>query len=193
LAIVRTEWQKVFRSVPPVGWKLRDAFPDRWARIHSLPDSKRYAESDEERQVLLERQLLVAQFVLNPKAHCYFFTHRYVVEADESTRDAAPAIGGAPLTEQWREPAETDKAMDDGAREELRILGAKGMWPPERIEVTLLAVGNDEDRLVVLSRDTGQVFAPYDGGVDVILSGPAAVQRFRDRFAAWLSMREDGL
>lgn len=37
-------WKRLFPDVPPVGRMLRDDLLARWARIHSLPDSKRYPE-----------------------------------------------------------------------------------------------------------------------------------------------------
>lgn len=39
-------WTTYFSELAPVGHVLRKALPDRWLRVHSLPQSKRYPESD---------------------------------------------------------------------------------------------------------------------------------------------------
>ena len=40
-----------------VGWVLRGVVPERWVRFHSLPESKRYAESEDEEAEVLRRHL----------------------------------------------------------------------------------------------------------------------------------------
>jgi hypothetical protein len=40
---------------------------------------------------------------------------------------------------------------------------------------------------------TTEVFAPYDGGVDLIFSNVERRDQYRQRFSAWLSARPDGL
>ena len=39
-------WTRTYPDCPPVGFRLRAAYQARWFRIHSLPASKRYAESE---------------------------------------------------------------------------------------------------------------------------------------------------
>lgn len=39
----------------PIGCALSARHPDRWVRFHSLPDSKRYAETEQEYEVILDR------------------------------------------------------------------------------------------------------------------------------------------
>ena len=40
----------------PINHELKWIYEDRWLRIHSLPESKRYAESDSEYQIIFDRQ-----------------------------------------------------------------------------------------------------------------------------------------
>jgi hypothetical protein len=47
--------------VPPLNWKLRGGLPDRWLRIHTLPDSKRYAGTESEAAEIAERQVTTAK------------------------------------------------------------------------------------------------------------------------------------
>lgn len=52
-------WQRHWPDCPPVGYKLRTPHQDVWVRFHSLPGSKRYAETETETEaeyaVVLER------------------------------------------------------------------------------------------------------------------------------------------
>ncbi len=70
-------WAERFGEVLPLGYKLRSAFPDRWFRIHSLPESKRYANDDREYDILIERQRVLADEVLGPRAPCLLVTPHY--------------------------------------------------------------------------------------------------------------------
>jgi hypothetical protein len=48
-------WQERWPRCPPVGYKLRGPYQDVWVRFHSLPESKRYPEDENEYAVVLER------------------------------------------------------------------------------------------------------------------------------------------
>lgn len=54
-------WTRRFGNAPPIAHALRDSFRDCWVRFHSLPESKRYAESDPEWTTLLERHNTVVE------------------------------------------------------------------------------------------------------------------------------------
>jgi hypothetical protein len=49
-------WRRTYGDAPLVGHALRERFPQRWLRIHNLPDAKRYAETEDERREILRRQ-----------------------------------------------------------------------------------------------------------------------------------------
>jgi hypothetical protein len=53
-----------------------------------------------------------------------------------------------------------------------------------------------DDRLssvVLLNPASGEIYAPYDGGADVFLSGAQRATDLRDRWAPWLSKHPLGL
>ncbi len=41
-------WDRRWRECPPFAHWLRDHYPDRWVRFHSLPESKRYPDDEAE-------------------------------------------------------------------------------------------------------------------------------------------------
>jgi hypothetical protein len=63
-------WRTHFGDCPPAGFLLHETFPERWMRIHSLPDSKRYADTARELTALLARHNTVATDVLGDGSRC---------------------------------------------------------------------------------------------------------------------------
>lgn len=61
-------WTSRFVRLPPLGHKLRRELPYRWLRIHSLPGSKRYADSEADYQEILSRQRAIAIEILRNNA-----------------------------------------------------------------------------------------------------------------------------
>lgn len=48
-------WTSAFGATLPLGHCLRHEHFDRWTRFHSLPSSKRYSGTLDERQIILHR------------------------------------------------------------------------------------------------------------------------------------------
>ena len=70
-------WNQCFPKAAPAGFLCRDVYSDRWLRIHSLPDSKRYAESESERAEILRRHNTVACDMLGEGSECFLFFGRF--------------------------------------------------------------------------------------------------------------------
>ena len=49
------KWSMSFPDCEPLAHQLRSVFADRWVRFHSLPESKRYPESEAEYGVVMRR------------------------------------------------------------------------------------------------------------------------------------------
>jgi hypothetical protein len=60
-------------------------------------------------------------------------------------------------------------------------------------DTALRAVADDRVRALWVSEVTGEVFAPYDGGADLIVMSGERAELLRGTFASWLSPRTDGL
>ena len=50
----KTYWYKTYPDSYPINYQLKTIFSNRWFRIHSLLDSKRYAENDDEYKIIKE-------------------------------------------------------------------------------------------------------------------------------------------
>jgi hypothetical protein len=49
-------WTLNYPDTIPISYRFKHDYSDRWFRIHSLPESKRYAENESEWEILLSRQ-----------------------------------------------------------------------------------------------------------------------------------------
>ena len=99
---MRTKGADEFGTIPPLGYRLRLSYPDRWIRIYSLPEGKRYAETDEEREILLERQNAVASFVLGGGAACLVFSCEYDRPVDASVSPEIANTSSLEFAELWK-------------------------------------------------------------------------------------------
>jgi hypothetical protein len=79
-----SEWQSSYPETPPISQFFKFRLSKRWARIHSLPESKRYPDTEHEWDVLLDRQNRVIAYLVRQQAkirvvinyidiNCYLF------------------------------------------------------------------------------------------------------------------------
>ena len=180
-------WSQPYGETPPFGYLLRRAFAPRWFRIHSLPESKRYPETETEFDMLLERQDAVAHAVLDGPAR--LITATYEAEVVGTTR----VLGGRGphrfecFASFWQ--------PDDGmlAEGEFSFWSTDTLWDLAADAKLLRRMAMDETRAVWMNRSTGEVFAPYDGGLDIIAADEDRRNSLRATFSAWLPDNDAGL
>ena len=106
-------WRERCGDVPPLGNWIRE-WHDRWVRFHTLPDSKRYAESAAERATVLHRYNTVLDAMFGG-AEVYVITARWsagggppgIVQLDFGV-DPHPFNAGARPWTTFRECDEDD-------------------------------------------------------------------------------------
>lgn len=69
-------------------YSLRSAFPDKWVRFHSLPESKRYPDSEREYGIVLDRYNAVLDELFAGQ-EIYVITPDWSEEAERGPRPAA--------------------------------------------------------------------------------------------------------
>ena len=88
-------WRERHPSVPPVAHTFRGVFADRWVRFHSLPESKRYPESEDEYAIVLHRYNTVLDELFAGQ-EVFVVTSDWSPTADGTRRLSHPASGTAP-------------------------------------------------------------------------------------------------
>ena len=181
---IAQQWRSKFGNTLPAGFLCRRVISDRWLRVHSLPLSKRYAETDAERLELLRRQNAVATFALGEGTDCLLFITRFGEDTGWSSLEEVP-LGG-------EKPEHVFSAQEDG--DELQFFALPVIWRENSLNELIVAVADGRTGPVLFTNiQRRQIYAPYDGGADLFFASPDAAISAHGRFGEWLSSREDGL
>lgn len=174
------DWSSFHDNRRPLGWMLRSDKSLAWVRFHSLPDSKRYPENEAEEDIVLSRAYSLGDATLGTDAGCWQIECR--------AKELNPPYWDVPVSGA----AATTFADDDERLWCANVLDAH--WRQGTLDSILLAIADDRTGPTMwMDRQTGKIFAPYDGGFDVFLSSPEEVQKLRAQFGDWLSDHPEGL
>jgi hypothetical protein len=108
-------WPRHFGACEPVAHLLRDRFHDRWVRFHSLPESRRYPESEAEMTIILERHNRLIDQLTRGEGNLMLLSTEYSASASPRRSELAEqnvCKGEAPwrsvvmheLSEDWEKP-----------------------------------------------------------------------------------------
>ena len=194
-AAFRQQWNRHYPDIEPVGYELRNAGAEYWIRFHSLPDSKRYAETDDEWRILLTRQNLLAAAVLGDEQDCWLVQSLHklppgqVEIAVDGGIDPFGAIAGYGLE------SAVVSVREAGTEFEERWEAFAGIvkWTSGRFDGLLREIADWSAPTIWYSSETGAIFAPYDGGVDLFLPDESRVSELAAKHADWLSIHPLGL
>jgi hypothetical protein len=174
-------WDKAFSGCEPIGHQLKLRFAERWIRFHSLPESKRYPETEAEFEVLLERFNAVVAGVAQPDSQLVLLTTEFAWNA---TSEAPPNPQNCP--KYWRSIV-VDEAY-------WHIWTTQFRWQLGALDSLVREVAVDAiSNVIICDPDCRWAIHPYDGGIDVIAAAPSERDRLRTTFPEWLSSLPSGL
>jgi hypothetical protein len=164
-----TDWRRFRPEGVPLGWLLRQSEAEPWLRLHALPGSKRYAENDRERRLVLGRANWLAARILGKGHPCWQVE---VVAGDQEN------VG------YYQE-----------AGEDFRFyFNAKQItWQYSQNDQLLTDIADDTRRALWMNKTDGKVFAPYDGGFDIFPCNQQEVDLIANKRKSWLSKHPKGL
>lgn len=178
--LILQAWRTHFGDALPTGSSCRRALPDRWLRIHSLPQSKRYPETTDEVRELLMRQNTVATDVLGEASDCVLFITRF---GDEPDCEDLPLVGQTPEL--------VLSVAEDG--DAISFFALPVTWRRGAFDDLILACARDRTgQILFADLAHGGACAPYDGGADLFFRSHEDALMARTRHRAWLSARPDG-
>ena len=185
-------WTENYASTLPLGYELVAENPENWFRIHSLPKSKRYADTEEEFQIILDRQneLITAVFEEGTEIILLFctFTNDLSNENYAEIRD----YHDFKLTETlnlYKNFPEEEYPKDFS----MRIFIKSEKWKKESRDKMLRLIADDEIKILFICPSKKRIIAPYDGGVDIVMENKIKRNEFKAKYKSWLSYRKDGL
>jgi len=184
-------WNARWPNCRPIGHELRSCAQERWVRFHSLPESKRYAESEFERSEILRRHNTVIDQLISG------------VDDNLVVVTCAWSSSSLPV-ERWEleQSASSDAVYWQSVLREVDHDGEFWNhlyvdvieWSPGVLDDLLLVVAEGETSdAFVASTDFEWLYHPYDGGADVIAPSGSERDRLRDKYNGWLSSHPQGL
>ena len=180
-------WRLRFPDCPPLGYELRLAYEDRWLRLHSLPQSKRLPDTAVERTEILRRQRAIADDVLGVGSRCFMVGYEYSGAQRLPPSDPVAAFMPPHASPSLSIPAEDPESPTTA------VFATVVTWQHAVFDRLLLGIARDETRALWIAIESGGVFAPYDGGVDIIFPNEWERDAARSNYQSWLSHRPDGL
>ena len=173
-------WSKVFYDAPPLGYELRDRFTDKWTSFHALPLSKRYADTDDERKIILSRANELASECFNQNDAVWLITAKWDAKNELARMEHMLHV----LT--WHDGVE-----EDGFQNVIEFWATKTLWVEGSLDRYFTGVAEEEYDLVMFDSAKRLAFAPYDGGFDIIAFDPQFLENMEDRYSHWMSKRTD--
>jgi hypothetical protein len=169
-------WQALYPETPPINHLFKRHLRTRWARIHSLPEAKRYADDKPEWDELLRRQnnvidSLVPQGTMIKIVINYIAIDNYLFKSFDLEN-----IG---------------VFVDEEGETVYQSFQFETTWESHTLNPVLMMIAHDDMRAFIIAPDC--LISPYDGGLDLILKDPHTCWEFKRKFPHWLSKREDGL
>jgi hypothetical protein len=182
-------WAEEYPASPPIGFALREKYSDKWFRIHSLPGSKRYPESDGETREVLDRHNAVLDALLGTDGAFVLLTTGY---SDEPT-PALPLLLRMDSTLNLSSTFAFTATSDTGSPYWHFFVTALN-WHRGCLDAVLAQVATDAVAdVLVIGQEQKCVYHPYDGGGDIIVRNDEARTVLKQMFSAWLPPRADGL
>jgi hypothetical protein len=187
-------WSLNYPCTFPIMYWFKHDFKDRWFRIHSLPDSKRYAEDEKEWDILLSRQNGIITDLLGKECPVSLVTGEYywgdtkqVHVTDENETLLLFSFKHLDIVDFEKTPS---NYYDDIGF--YRPAFAQTIWNPNEHDKLLKEIAKDNIRAFFVSFEKNVIIAPYDGGIDIVLKDGLTRDLYKAKYHQWLSDRENG-
>lgn len=177
-------WRKAFGELPPLGYFLRKAVPERWTRFHSLPESKRYAKNDDEKAIIRDRANTLGDQIFGDRKPIWLAAVYRLLEENTHPEFFNTFAMEPAFTWEGKTTFEEDHTQ-------LTIYAAPTIWRSGSFDELFDDIAVDREQAFFFDPSNNTVLAPYDGGFDLI--GRDVLQRlnFERKFQGWMSKRSD--
>ena len=164
-------WASAYSDSLPIQHLFRHDYASRWFRIHSLPQSKRYVNTEQEWNILLMRQNSVITDILGDNVQILVVTGDYncAEQSEPHITQEEPAF----LNFKFQRADDIDLfelspyEYDEG--QTYRVAYAETVWKSDFHDNLLKDIADDKLRAFFVSPSRLAIVAPYDGGIDFIL------------------------
>lgn len=188
-------WNLNYPEAAQISHLFKHCYSDRWFRIHSLPESKRYPANDGEWEIILARQNEIITDLLGLETSVLLVTGNY----DWTDGEAVDITQEIEVFKRYvfKKLDNIDlhkiNAQEFEEVDFYRPAFAEIIWRPKMHDQLLREIAVDNVRAFFVSFDKNVIVAPYDGGVDLIMKDVLTKNFYKNKYQHWLSWREDGL
>ncbi len=177
---IETLWRKAFGELSPSSYDLRIRFPKASFRIHSFKE-KRLPESKKDEITILRAQNQILNLMFESEI-CVAVIVGRPAHNGEVVGDLPSVLTGGIYLDSL---VNSDLKRDD---EESEVFcGAMVPWQESCFDRLLLAIARwEEDSVMFVRFDRPAIFAPYDGGVDIVVLDPDFRSRIREICREWI-------
>lgn len=190
-----TNWNKCFPNSYPIDYELKYTLKSRWLRIHSLPESKQYAETKEDEQIILERYNTVISDVLSAGSKVILLVGLFSLELDDNdfssfiNTSEFKFIDKIKLSDLNLESHKNEETFEN---EFYNIFIKEEVWVNNGFNEFLLSLAKGERRMAIVDFNKCLIVHPYEGGIDLIYPTTEIKEAYKMKYSEWLSKREDG-
>jgi hypothetical protein len=190
----QTIWTLNYPDTVPISHLFKHDYSDRWFRIHSLPESKRYADNEKEWKLLLSRQNEIITDLFGLETPILIVTGDYNYGDNRQIHVTEEEIF-KPFSFVRLDNIELNKIEAEQYDEPnfYRPAFAEAIWKPNFHDKLLREIAIDIISAFFVSFEKNIIVAPYDGGIDFVLKDVLIKENYMNKFSQWLSEREDGL
>ncbi len=182
-------WENEYPESFPISHELKWVYPHRWFRIHSLPNSKRYADSLEEYNVILNRQNNLINDLIGEGTEIAVAFGMYT---DDLTNDNYKELADfGKFQKIYSIDLHQERPREYDSSYFLDVFVKIEQWQKGKRNELLKAIADDKIRAMFICPSKQCIVAPYDGGVDIIVESTEKRNQIRHRYKEWLSNRDD--
>ena len=181
-------WQQGFQYFNPIAHELKHSYSERWFRIHTLPDSKRYAESNEEYKEICDRHNMILSDLIGVENPFFLLTANYRMINEEPTQDKR-LVKLNLQSEYWRNIC----PFEDSPEIYWDIYFDELIWKENSLNDLLCLVADEEiSNVIFFSARKNLIYHPYDGGADIILETTELRDFYKNKYKiGYRNIRKD--
>ena len=186
-------WTLTFPDTVQISYLFKHYFSDKWFRIHSLPESKRYAENDNDWETLLSRQNEIITDLFGLDTNVLLVTGEYNWGNERKTHVTnEEEVFKKYLFTQLDSIDLYKLNSDDFDNGEIyRPSFTETIWKVNLHDNLLREIAKDNIRAFFVSFEKRIIVVPYDGGIDLILKDSFMRDFYKNKYKQYLSERED--
>lgn len=189
---LNTFWTESMADCSIQPHNLKHQFKDRWVRFHSLPESKRYAESEDEYTIIFSRHHSILGALTTMPGQLYLTVPEY----SESASPTCPEIMLINLYQgfiPWKSESFAEEEGEEDNPYHLHLHLVEIEYPDKNLDTLFKLVADDKLRHVMITcPESSWIFHPYDGGADVILKDSTTRDQLKNKYRDWLSTYPGG-